>query len=139
MKEVIKNILKDLDGKKARVCSGGFYVEGSIEGDCLLKYDEHHGLIILTPARWNDTKVSELLRTTMVDLINSKSEDVSYNTLSTVMDAFKEKIETSYYRAGSIYPYRIVKIDVSGNSEGVLQSVKIHYADSIINLTIHQK
>lgn len=130
----IETLFKDhLDGKTARIHSGGFYAQGSIELPCILKYKQFYGLELLSQLKWNNAKLSSIIHRHLV--YERENMEFKYSEIEKVIKTIDEAIEPFLITVGAISPYGVKSFSTELNSKGYVSNVKIKYENgSIIEL-----
>ena len=132
---IVEQIFKSLDGKKARVTSGGLNAEGSIEGDVKLQYVEYRGLELIGSAKHND----ELdIAVKLNDFIGQVREDskLTYDVADAFRDAASKFIESLSVTIGLVHQYGIKSFDVQVDEKGNVKFLTITYKDSVVNVNV---
>lgn len=136
LKNINEEILRSLDGKKVRVHANGFIMEGSMEGDCVLRYEGYRGLYVMVPARWNDTKVSDMILKTLNDHITREKPRLDIDLRDELVDKFKKQIDELYYRAGTISCYGIKKIEIRTSDKNEITGMSVFYENAQIEIIV---
>lgn len=115
-----------LDGKTARVHSGGLYVQGGMEQECLLTYKPYQGLILSTELKWNTSefhpKFVKNLYEKRVDL------QLRYNDIENVNAVLTEFMEGFHVTCGQIYPYGVKSFILETNkSTSEIHTLKLFF------------
>lgn len=142
MENIVKEIFNSLDGCKCRIKSGGLFVQGSTEGECMLSYNIYYGLFVTVPLEWNDNKP----QVHILPVINShlpaiqKEEDkhlapISFDARDQIQNKLYETIKNLWVTAGliSFRGVKDIKIDGRPNDNNVY-SVTITYEQSTISI-----
>lgn len=130
----IELLFKDqLDGMTARVHSGGFYSQGSMEMPCLLVYRQFRGLTLKSELKWNGSefpvKIHEHLMKNRVEM------DFKYSEIEKVIKVIDTFTEPFLIYLGDISPYGVKSFSTTMDMKGKLSTVKIEYENgSIVDL-----
>lgn len=136
LKNINEEILKSLDGKKVRVHANGFIMEGSMEGECVLKYQGYRGLYVMVPAKWNDTKVSDTILKTLNSHLSKEKPKIDVDLRDVLVEKFQQEIEQMYFRAGTISCYGIKKIEVRTSEKDVITGMSVYYDNAQIEIIV---
>lgn len=126
--EALDTLFKDfLDGKEAVVSANGLLVEGSMEGQCRLKYTRFWGLELFTPLKWNEVKLMDTIKKTIFD----KKDEIglSYTHTDNLLPILQKIVDETYTRAGRINPYGISSWSTTLKDNSEIWSVSIKYSN----------
>lgn len=132
----LETLFKDhLDGKTARIHSGGFYAQGSMELPCILSYQQFYGLRLRSELKWN---ASRIIPNIHKHLMNEREDmELKYSEIEKVIKSIDEFIEPFIITVGSISPYGVKSFSTELNIKGYVSNVKIEYENgSIVELYV---
>lgn len=119
----------NLDGKIARVSSGGVKVEGGIEQDVILKFVRFSGIQCLNRLEWNNAKPKDQILSVLHNSINEIG--ISYEQRDKLYAVLIPQLKDTIVQCGTISLYGITKITSTYN-KSVVTDMEIRYADGDI-------
>lgn len=142
MKDIIKEIFKQIDGYTCRINSGGLHAQGSTEGECLLSYSDHHGLVIKSLLKWNDFKPQDLVLPCLnrhLKALQKESDPnltpIDFDARDQIYEALKQEIESSYVTVGLISLYGIKSISCTNrDKDESIYGLEIQYEHSKVSI-----
>lgn len=114
-----------LNGKTARISSGGLLVHGSMEGECVMEYQRFHGVKLYTRLKWNESKFIPKLKTSMYS--NRLDINLSYLNIEDVNKIIDELSETFHVLSGLVSCVGVKSYSVLTGKEGIITGMEIFY------------
>lgn len=133
METIIEQLFKTLDGKKARVSSGGLCAEGSVEGNVYLRYIQYKGLRLVAKAKWNSSL--ELNKTIRGFIRDSGLGYAVNDKLHELLDSTK-LVENARVTVGLVSQYGIKNFETYVSDKGDITYLKLKYEDSTVEIQI---
>lgn len=133
METIIEQLFKSLDGKKARVSSGGLCAEGSVEGSVYLRYIQYKGLRLIAEAKWNNALE---LNKTIYDFIRGSELDFeSKDKLYDLLESSK-LVDNAKVTVGLVSQYGIKNFKTYVSDKDDITYLKLKYEDSTVEVQI---
>ena len=129
MKNIELFFKENLDGKEAYVSCGGLLVQGTIEQKCKLELTGYYGLTCSVKLKFNQTNVAELVRAKIYEV--RQSIEMSYAAAGDLYNELIPMIQDTYVKVASIYPSKVVNMNVTYR-DNIATDCELKYDDGSI-------
>lgn len=123
MNSIEKFFKEELDGKYARIFSGGLEINGTLEQKCKMSYKPYFGVNCSVELEFNSSETINLIQKELRE--SFKGPGIAHDVLEKFIPNLK-KVEIT---CGRVYLLGIVKINSSYNEKGELYSAILEYND----------